>query len=316
MTSKPESGPVAKLIFLVGPTASGKTSLAIDIAKQIDAEIISADSVQFYSELKIGSARPSDQELSEVRHHLVGHISVANEYTAGDFARDAMGILEASPDKNFIAAGGSGFYIQALEKGMFPTERASEEAQERLEKRVDEEGLEAVYSSLQLRDPELAKKIAVQDRYRIVRALEILETLPAEQTLSQMREDFEQQSKLRFPGRTVSTIGIRIERARLEPRVRLRTEQMLKDGLVSEVQALVARNYATRPALQSVGYKEVLQFLGGQLPESELLPMIVQGTLRLAKKQRTWFSRAPETRWFDAEHGRDSAIKTAISGVD
>ncbi len=308
--------PAAKLIFLVGPTASGKTSLAIDVAKKLDAEIISADSVQFFSELKIGSARPTDRELSEVKHHLVGHISVADEYTAGDFARDAMKIIESHREKHFIVVGGSGFYIQALEKGMFPTERASEESQERLEKRVDDEGLEAVYRSLQLRDPEVARKIAVQDRYRIVRALEILETLPAEQTLSQMREDFEQQAKLRFPQRTVSTIGLQIERARLEPRVRLRTEQMLNDGLMGEVRDLVAKGFASRPALQSVGYKEVLQCLGGQLPESELLPMIVQGTLRLAKKQRTWFARAAETLWFDAEHGRDAAIKTAISGVD
>lgn len=309
---------MTKLIFLVGPTASGKTSLAIEIAKNLDAEIISADSVQFYSELKIGSARPTESELSEVKHHLVGHISVADDYTAGDFAREAMKIIEAHPQKNLIVVGGSGFYIQALEKGMFPTERASEEVQEALERRVDEEGLESVYRTLQLRDPELAERIAVQDRYRIVRALEILQTLSPEQTLSQVREEFEQQAQHRFPGRVVSTLGLKIERERLEPRVRVRTEQMLKDGLVDEVRSLVARGLGNRPALHSVGYKEVLQNLAGQLSDSDLLPMIVQGTLRLAKKQRTWFSRAPKTHWFDAEHGREAALQFALrtSAVD
>jgi tRNA dimethylallyltransferase len=306
-----------KLIFLVGPTASGKTSLAIEMAKRIDAEIISADSVQFYSELKIGSARPSEGELAQVKHHLVGHISVVSDYTAGDFARDAVKIINDSPDRNFLVVGGSGFYIQALEKGMFPTDRASEEIQESLEKRVDVEGLESMYALLRARDPEAAKKIAVQDRYRIVRALEILETLPplsdgSRQTLSQIREDFEQGAKLRFPGRAVLTIGLRIERARLEPRVRLRTEQMLNDGLIDEARALVERGLGSRPALQSVGYKEVLQYLAGQISEAEVLPKIIQGTLRLAKKQRTWFQRAPKSMWFDAERDRENAIEAAI----
>jgi tRNA dimethylallyltransferase len=162
---------------------------------------------------------------------------------------------------------------------------------------------------LQLRDPATAAKIAVQDRYRIVRALEILETLPPEQTLSQMREDFETQSKLRFPLREVLKLGLSIERVRLEPRVVHRTEQMLQDGLIDEVRALKQQGLTQRPALQSVGYKEVLQYLNDELNEAQLLPKIVQGTLRLAKKQRTWFARDGGTRWFDAEQGRSEALR-------
>lgn len=301
------------LIFVVGPTASGKTAVAIDVAKKIDAEIISADSVQFYDELKIGSARPSDEELALVRHHLVGHVSVARDYTAGDFERDAMRIVQQNPKTNFVVVGGSGFYIQAFEKGMFPIDRASEEIQERIETRVDEKGLPEVYRELELRDPETAKKIAVQDRYRIVRALEVLETLPAGQTLSQLKQEFSNQAKHRFPGRRILTLGLRIERARLEPRVKLRAEQMLQAGLIEEVKHLVARGFGDRPPLQSVGYKEVLQFLKGELSPEQLLPMIVQGTSRLAKKQRTWFARAPETKWFDAETERDAMVAHAVS---
>jgi tRNA dimethylallyltransferase len=305
------------LIFIVGPTASGKTAVAIETAEALrqrghETEIISADSVQFYDELKIGSARPTDEELARVKHHLVGHVSVARDYTAGDFERDATDILNRHPQKTFIVVGGSGFYIQALEKGMYPTSRASENAQESIEARVDREGLEVVYAELQKRDPLTAAKIAVQDRYRIVRALEILETLPEHQTLSGLKESFEQQAKNRFPDRKVFTVGLRIERARLEPRVRHRAELMLKMGLVEEVRDLVGRGFETRPALQSVGYKEVLQFLHGELAESELLPMIVQGTCRLAKKQRTWFQRATDTVWFDAETERSEAVNGAV----
>lgn len=304
-----ESALRSDLIFVVGPTASGKTALAIEIAESIGAEIISADSVQFFEELKIGSARPSIEELARVKHHFVGHVSVARDYTAGDFARDAMKLIECNLKQNYVVVGGSGFYIQALEKGMYPTDRVSEDAQTRIEARVDEFGLDTVYKELQARDPATALKIAVQDRYRIVRALEILETLKPEQTLSGLKTEFELQAKQRFPGRNVRTIGLRIERARLEPRVQFRTDQMLKAGFINEVRDLIARGWGDRPPLQSVGYKEVVQFLRGEIAAAELAPMIVRGTLRLAKKQRTWFSRAPETQWFDAETERAEAVR-------
>ena len=299
------------LLFVVGPTASGKTALAISIAEKLGAEIISGDSVQFYQELKIGSARPSEEELEKIRHHLVGHISVARDYTAGDFAREAMSLINSHPEKSYLVVGGSGFYIQALEKGMYPTDRASEARQLRLEQRADTEGLQALHKELALRDPETARKIAVQDRYRLIRALDILEGLAKDQTLSQMREDFEREAKFRFPGRRVATLGLRIERARLEPRVVQRTRLMMAAGFLEEVSDLKNRGLADRPALQSVGYKEVLQFLAGEIAESELEPLIVQGTLRLAKKQRTWFARSPETHWFDAENGREAALAWA-----
>lgn len=304
------------LFFLVGPTATGKTALAVDVAEQIDAEIISADSVQFYEELKVGSARPSELELSRVRHHFVGHVSVASDYTAGDFEREAMALVAAHPTKNFIVVGGSGFYIQAFEKGMYPIHRKDEAIQSRLERRIDIEGLPAIHKELERRDPEAAKKIAPQDRYRLVRALEILETLAPGESLSKMKDDFELEAKNRFPGRRVQTFGLRLERARLAPRVQLRTQAMLKVGLVAEVEALVERGLGERPALQSVGYKEVLQFLRGELSLDSLEAMIVQGTLRLAKKQRTWFARGAETRWFDAESEIELARNEILRALD
>jgi len=308
------------LFFLVGPTATGKTALAIEIAKRLGAEIISADSVQFYDELKIGSARPTDEELAKVKHHFVGHVSVTKDYTAGDFEREALALVRAKPEKSFIVVGGSGFYIQAFEKGMYPIHRKNEAIQNRLEKRIDVEGLSAVHKELETRDPETAKKIAPQDRYRIVRALEILETLPTGETLSKMKVDFELEAKNRFPGRKVATFGLRLERARLEPRVMARTRAMLAQGLIEEVRALYEKGLVDRPALQSVGYKEVVQHLRGELSLELLEPMIVQGTLKLAKKQRTWFARGYDTKWYDADletkTAKDEILRVAARALD
>lgn len=304
------------LFFLVGPTATGKTALAVDVAEEIGAEIISADSVQFYEELKIGSARPSDLELARVKHHFVGHVSVASDYTAGDFERDAMALVRSQPQKNFIVVGGSGFYIQAFEKGMYPIHRKNEDIQNRLERRIDVEGLLAIHQELVRRDPETAAKIAPQDRYRIVRALEILETMAPGETLSKMKYDFELEAKNRFPERRLATFGLRLDRARLEPRVLLRAKSMLENGLIEEVRTLVAKGFADRPALQSVGYKEVLQHVRGELSLESLDAMIVQGTLKLAKKQRTWFARGLETTWFDADSERERAKNEILRALD
>jgi tRNA dimethylallyltransferase len=294
---------VANLLFVVGPTASGKTDLAIEIAKVAGAEIISADSVQFYRELVIGSARPTDEQLREVRHHFVGHVSVAEDYTAGAFERDALELISENPSRPFVVCGGSGFYIQALQYGMYPIEKADLGVQERIERDIDTRGLEAVYEDLKRQDPETAEKISVQDRYRIVRSLEVLASLNGEK-LSDVRRRFEASRELRFKGRKIQNFAIHAERQELQSRVEIRTEQMLKNGLVQEVTALVEAGMGSRPALQSVGYKETLAHLQAGGDMRDLAAEITKGTLRLAKKQRTWFSRLasqqPEkTRWIE-----------------
>lgn len=310
---------MANLLFVVGPTASGKTDLAIDIAKASGAEIISADSVQFYRELIIGSARPTDEQLREVRHHLVGHVSVAEDYTAGAFERDAMELISRNPNQAYVICGGSGFYIQALQYGMYPIEKADLDVQNQIERDIDLRGLEAVYADLKRQDPETAQKISVQDRYRIVRSLEVLTSLKGEK-LSDVRRRFEANREHRFPGREILNFAIHAKREALEVRVQKRTEQMLKNGLVQEVRDLVAAGFGARPALQSVGYKETLEFLKFEARmDLDLASEITKGTLRLAKKQRTWFSRlasqqSEKTRWIELpelfeSHDRQSLIQ-------
>jgi tRNA dimethylallyltransferase len=301
---------VPSLLFLVGPTAAGKTALAIKLAKEFGAEIISCDSVQVYRELIIGSARPSKDELAEVRHHFVGHVSIADDYTAGTFEREALDLIRSNPDQSYIVCGGSGFYVQALMKGMYPIEKADAEIQSRIERRIDVEGLASVYKDLAAKDPEAAKSIAEQDRYRIVRALEIMESQGGEK-LSDIKRRFEEASLFRFPGRKVGMLGLKIDRSFLEVRIEARTAQMLSLGLLDEVKGLVDRGLADRPALQSVGYRESLEFLKAPTSLSDLKASIVKGTMRLAKKQRTWFARDPSAFWVDAERELETASQFA-----
>lgn len=294
----------------MGPTASGKTALAISIAKVFGAEIISSDSVQIYRELMIGSARPSDAELNEVPHYFIGHVSVADDYTAGTFEREAFDLIRANPNKPFVVCGGSGFYIQALLKGMYPIEKADPEIQAAIERRIETEGLSAIYRELLEKDPESAKSIAEQDRYRIVRALEIMQSQGGEK-LSAIKRRFEKAAEHRFPGRKVATLGLKAERSSLEAKIVARTAGMLKAGLVDEVKGLVDQGFAGRPALQSVGYRETLEYLSNQLILAELEAAIVKGTMRLAKKQRTWFARDPSVFWVDGNDDRGLAKKFA-----
>ncbi len=292
---------VANVLFVLGPTASGKTDLAFEIASRAGAEVISADSVQFYRELVIGSARPSLEQLNAIRHHFVGHVSIAEDYTAGSFERDALSLINDNPKRSFVVCGGSGFYVQALQYGMYPIEKANLETQKKIEADIEMRGLADVYEEFKRLDPEAAERVSAQDRYRIVRSLEILYSLQGRK-LSDVKRQFESSRKHRFPKREIFNFVIQASREELMPRVQRRTQTMLTAGLVEEVRALMASGFSDRPAMHSVGYKETVEFLkskNGQHSSQEGLAQgIVQGTLRLAKKQRTWFSRLHESTDF------------------
>jgi tRNA dimethylallyltransferase len=215
-------------VAILGPTATGKTALAIDVAETLrgsvsppDLEILSFDSVQFYRELAIGSARPSHEQLRRVKHHFVAQQSVREEMTAGRFASEAQELMaEASPSVEFIIVGGSGFYWQALERGVPNVPASTPESRAQIEAHVAAIGLQASYAELLLRDAETAKRIHPHDQYRIVRALEILATLPAQETWSALRarhESAQAQIALR------AKIGLELSREDLERQVAQRT---------------------------------------------------------------------------------------------
>jgi tRNA dimethylallyltransferase len=298
------------VLFVVGPTASGKSDLAVQLAEQAGCEIINSDSVQFFAGVNIGAAKPEPELLARARHHLIGHVPVGADYTAGDFRRDALAVIEADQSRNFVCVGGSGFYVQALEKGMYQVPEIAPSIRQALEQESAEpNGWEKLYSELEKRDSQAAEKIERNDRYRILRALEILRAHP-EGTLTEIRERFQAAQPPR--SFAVKKIGLFFDRDTLRGRVTRRTQQMLKVGLIDEVLALREQlrqmGLSDWAPLRSVGYNEVQNFLDGKLEKDELESTIVTSTMQLAKRQMTWFKRDSEIQWFDAEKKLDSAL--------
>lgn len=290
-----------KVVFVVGPTASGKSSLAVALAQKFSGAILNADSVQVYQQLLIGSAAPTQKEKQLVPHFFFQEIAPPARITAGDFARRAHEHLKNLSEKFSVVfvVGGTGFYLQALEKGMLPIEKADALLQMQIESELTEpEGEEKLFAELTLRDPLAATRISKHDHYRLVRAIEIMRRRGV--SLSQIESEHEAQAKpFAYP---LLKIGLKIDRELLRERVHLRTKQMLQAGLVSEVQSLIDEGYSDWPPLQSVGYVETLRYLqkDSEIQDlAQLEKLIVQNTMRLAKKQRTWFQRDQAIVWSD-----------------
>jgi tRNA dimethylallyltransferase len=327
------------LVFLVGPTACGKSDLAVAAIEassrhssrhsaQQPAEIINCDSVQFFQGLQIGSAKPSSDLLRRVKHHLVGHLPLASEYTAGEFRRDALEVIEdklsvesnsnvkamANP-RAFVAVGGSGFYVQALEKGMYEVPKVPAEIRTSLEREIlQEDGREKLYKELKERDPQTAEKIASADRYRILRALEILRASSAGETMALIRDRFDR-SRQPAPF-AVLKVGLFRSRDVLRDAIAVRTGKMLKDGLIEEVENLRKVGLTAWSPLRSVGYREVQAYLDGKLGRHDLESEIVTRTMQLAKRQMTWFKRDSSIVWFDTDSDWDGACRMIASGLD
>ena len=309
------------LLFVLGPTASGKSDLAIDIARDFNAkqkqfnaiEILNCDSVAFFDGVEIGAAKPSFEQRNIIPHHLVGHVTKGAEYTAGAFRRDAVEVIEAGAKRNvqhFVAVGGSGFYVQALEKGMYETPPVDPSIRIGVEADMAKLGSALVHEELTRRDPEAAARINANDRYRVARAVEILRANADGKTLSELRAEFE---ALRTPPPfIVNKIGLLVSRDRLRERITLRTRRMLENGLIEETEQLRTEGLRDWPTLKSVGYKETQMFLDGELPRENLEASIITSTMQLAKRQMTWFKRDTSIKWFDLERERSLSREFAF----
>jgi tRNA dimethylallyltransferase len=298
--------PNKPVVFVVGTTASGKSQWALDFAQKLSGSVVNCDSIQLYKSLDIGAAKPSAEEMSLVPHHLYDYVPEGATMTAGNYARDFFACMETLPiQKPAFVVGGTGFYFQAIEKGMYPVRQTPEHIQKEVASILKtEEGAKKLYEEFKSLDPEAALKIHPQDHYRLGRAMELIRA--EGKTITQIQKEFtEKQEAFPFP---LLKIGLRWEREVLRERVKLRTEKMLKAGLVAEVQQLIARGFGEWSALQSVGYKEVLEYLRESKTEKWLFDEIVQNTMGLAKKQRTWFQRDPDIQWFDGDSGYDEAL--------
>ena len=282
------------LIIVSGPTAIGKTALSLDIAKNYNAEIISCDSRQFYKEMSIGTAVPTKEELAEVKHHFIQNLSITENYSVGQFERDALvKIKELHESSNVVVmVGGSGLYIDAVCRGFddFPT--VHKEIRETLNYRCKTEGIEVLEKELQDVDPDYHKLVDKLNPHRIIRALEIYKA--SGKTFTSFR--IQQQQKRNF--KTIKVILSR-EREVLYERINHRVDIMLEEGLLDEVKSVYP--FKENNALQTVGYKELFAFLDGEISLEFAVSEIKKNTRRYAKRQMTWFRRDPETVFFNPE---------------
>lgn len=284
---------------MVGPTAAGKSAWALEQAARVGGSIVNIDSVQFYRGLVIGSAAPSEDEKARVPHYLYSYVEAPAEMTAGRFVQDFHTLIAETPGLRFplFIVGGTGFYVQALEKGMFDVEPAPPELRRRLEAELAERGAEALHAELRTRDP--GTRIHVNDHFRLVRALEIIRHTG--QVPSRLRERPEL-NKNGFPFPYLK-IGFDLEKEALAARVRERSRRMVADGIIEETAGFLGHGFHDWAPLQSVGYRETAEFIqaggqgGGEARRERLADAITQSTRQLVKKQRTWFKRDPSILW-------------------
>lgn len=280
------------LIVVVGPTASGKTALAIEIAKHFHTEIISADSRQFFKEMSVGTAKPDAQELSAAPHHFIGSHSVETLFSTGDFEQEALKLIEDrfKDHDQLILVGGSGLYIDAVCKGLDNLPEIDLKIRKELNQLLDSEGLEYIQNKLKEVDLSYYNKVDQSNPQRMIRGLEMF--LSTGLKLSSLLTNSVKERPFK-----IIKIGLNTDRSILYNRINLRVDQMMRQGLLKEVQALLPfRKYN---ALNTVGYSELFEYLDGKITLDTAISQIKQNTRRFAKRQLTWFRKDPEIRWFE-----------------
>lgn len=282
------------LVVIMGPTAVGKTALCIDIARHYGIPIINADSRQIYRELRIGTATPTAEQLSAVRHYFVGSIGIDDYYNASMYEQDVLQLLEEQFQHSPIQllTGGSMMYIDAVCNGIDDIPTIRDDIREEMKRRYQQEGLEALCEDLRRLDPEHYAIVDRKNYRRVIHALEI-----CYQT-GQTYTSFRKQEKKERPFRIVR-IGLNRERGELYQRINQRVDQMMGDGLLDEVRSLIDKR--TNNALNTVGYKEMFAYLDGKWTLDEAVERIKGNTRRYARKQLTWFKRDEQMQWFHPE---------------
>lgn len=282
------------VFFVVGPTAVGKTSFAIQLAKYLDTEIISADSRQFFREMNVGTATPSKEELSLVKHHFIGNLSIHQNYNVSEFEQDALALLEnlfQSKD-TVVVVGGSGLYLDALAYGIDDLPDASVEIRMDLKRLYDNEGIAALQNQLEKLDPDFYAQVDKQNPKRLLRALEVCLTTGkpySELRIGQKKErDFK-----------ICWIGLEQDRAILNERINLRVEMMLEAGLLDEVKQLYPEKELN--ALNTVGYKEFFSWLDGDESYEWAVEKVKTNSRRYAKRQMTWFRKNEDIQWLKVD---------------
>lgn len=296
------------LIVLLGPTGVGKTDLSIDLAGHFRCDIISADSRQFYREMNIGTAVPSPAQLSKVRHHFIGFLSVKDYYSASLYERDVLRLLPALFSKNPIVlmTGGSGLYIDAVCRGIDDIPDTGQAVRNKYVQKYREEGIESLRMMLKIIDPVYYEKVDLKNPQRIIRALEIYESTgrpySAFLTRKEQTRNFE-----------IIRIGINRPREELFGRINRRVDEMIAAGLEDEAEKLYSLRHLN--ALNSVGYRELFEYFSSRISREQAIGLIKRNSRRYAKRQLTWWNRDKDIAWFGADD-RDRIIEYLGNRID
>ena len=300
-----------KVIVICGPTASGKTALSIELAKKINGEIVSCDSMQIYKEMNIGTAKPTKEEMQGIKHYMIDIISPDERYSVADYKKQAKEAIKEilSKGKVPIVVGGTGLYVDSLIYEIdYPEIEFDEKYREELDQEVEERGLEALYEKAKEIDEEAIKKISPNDKKRILRILEIYHATGKNKT---EQEKESRKTPVEFD---YKVFALNMDREKLYDRINKRVDIMIENGLIEEVENIYKKYNKFPTAMQGLGYKEVVQYLEKRLTKEEMIEKIKQETRKFAKRQLTWFRKNKETIWLNAEDTIQNNIKIILEG--
>ncbi len=298
-----------KVIVICGPTASGKTGLSIELAKKMDGEIISSDSMQIYQDMNIGTAKPTIEEMEGIKHYLLDFVPPNQKYSVAQFKKDAVQAIETILQKGKvpIIVGGTGLYIDALTKNIeYPKIETDMNYRHELELEMKKEGLTKLYERAKQIDEQAMQTISQNDQKRIMRVLEIYHQTGKTKT------QLEKESRMQPIPYHYLVFAIQMDRAILYERINIRVDKMIKDGLIEEVENLLKKYQEFPTAMQGLGYKEVATYLKGECTKEEMIEKLKMETRRYAKRQLTWFRKDKEIQWIDGLKDRDENIEFII----
>jgi tRNA dimethylallyltransferase len=298
------AAPDPLLAVILGPTASGKTALSLALAKKFSGEIVNCDSVAMYREFDIGTAKPSAAERARAPHHLFDFVDPTQFMTAGEYARQARQTLAEINSRQHlsIVVGGTGLYLRALLEGLFPGPQRSEELRERLRESVASRGPDHLHRVLQRLDRAAAEKVHANDIPKLIRAIEVC--LASRQKMSELW----QQGRDPLQGFRILRVGLDPDRAALYERINLRAQRMFETGLLEETKSLLDKYGTAARPLASLGYKQAVQLLRGELTREQAIQSAQQAHRNYAKRQMTWFRREPDVHWLNG-FGDDEPIQ-------
>ena len=299
-----------KVVVIVGPTASGKTALSIELAKKLDGEIISSDSMQIYKDMDIGTAKVTKEEAQGIKHYLVDFVSPDQRYTVSDFKKDAETAIKEILEKGKvpIVVGGTGLYVNSLIYGIeYQDMKIDEDYRNELMSRAEDPvELEKLWNEANDIDPEAMTKISKNDKKRIIRVLEIFKSTGKTKTEQEIL------SRQKGTEYDYKVFGISMDRQKLYERINLRVDLMIEAGLEDEVRNLLNKYSEFPTAMQGLGYKEVKEYFDGFLTRDEMIEKIKQESRRYAKRQLTWFRRNEDIIWLDKDDGMEKNLETII----